>query len=173
MQTIHVARDRAPLGQFSEEEVRSGLGSGRFVSLYQVGFNAASGKEGAPIWAMLLVVLIGVVLVPVMLLIVAGLQHLVLMLLGGANHPFETTLRTAAYAFGSSSPLQIVPVCGGIVGAIWGIVVLCIGLSKTQNCSTGKAIVAVLAPILVCCGLGLALAIFGGIGAALAAKSMQ
>ena len=95
--------------------------------------------------------------------------HLGLMICGGAKQPFETTFRTYCYAQGSASVLQIVPVCGAMASGIWALVCLCIGLSKTQEISVGKAVLAVFLPMIVCCG-GLFL-VFGAIfGAAMAAQ---
>ncbi len=85
--------------------------------------------------------------------------HFALGLFGGQKYPFETTFRTMAYAFGSSQPISLIPFCGGPIGAIWGLIVAVIGLSQTQETTTGKAAAAVLTPTVICCGL---LAIFWG-----------
>lgn len=79
--------------------------------------------------------------------------HFALGLFGGQKYPYETTFRTMAYAFGSSQPFAIIPFCGGIVGAVWGLIAAVIGLSKTQETTTGKAAAAVLTPTVICCGL--------------------
>ena len=83
------------------------------------------------------------------LLIWAALYHLVLRMLGAARYPFETTFRVVAYAFGSTSLLQIFPVCGGLIGFIDSIVVSIIGLTQTHGVSTAKATIAVLVPMLI------------------------
>ena len=99
----------------------------------------------------------------------AGLLQLGLMICGGAKQPFETTFRTYCYAQGSASVLQIVPVCGAMVSGIWALVCLCIGLSKTQEISVGKAVLAVFLPTIVCCGgifvVFMAIGVAAGIGA--------
>lgn len=79
--------------------------------------------------------------------------HFALGLFGGQKYPYETTFRTMAYAFGSAHPFSIIPFCGGIVGAVWGLIAAVIGLSKTQETTTGKAAAAVLTPTVICCGL--------------------
>ncbi len=84
----------------------------------------------------------------------AGLTHLSLMIFGGAKQPYETTFRVHAFAHGSSTFLSVIPVCGGLVGAIWGIVATCIGIAKAHEISTGRAVLAVLAPLLICCVFG-------------------
>jgi hypothetical protein len=79
--------------------------------------------------------------------------HFALGLFGGQKHPYETTFRTMAYAFGSSQPIGIIPFCGGPIGAIWGLIAAVIGLAQTQETTTGKSAAAVLTPTVLCCGL--------------------
>ncbi len=87
------------------------------------------------------------------LFINAGLIHLALMVLGGANHPFETTFRTISYSAGGSSLLSAIPLCGGLLNLVAQLVFEIIGLSKSQEISGGKAAAAVLIPFFVCCGV--------------------
>ena len=47
--------------------------------------------------------------------------------------------------------LQIVPVCGAMVSGIWALVCTVIGISKTHNIPTGKAVLAVFLPMIACC----------------------
>lgn len=104
----------------------------------------------------------GLIIAPVLaicaLFIGSGIVHVVLSLLGGANHGYETTFRVFAYTHGSTTPLGIIPFCGGIIGSVWGIVASIIGLAKAHETSTGKAAGAVLIPVVVCCGLFVLLA---------------
>jgi len=79
--------------------------------------------------------------------------HFLLMLFGGQKFPYETTFRATAYAHGSALPLAFIPFCGGVIGSIWGIVVLIIGLAQMQETTIGKSAAAVLVPIVICCGL--------------------
>jgi hypothetical protein len=96
-----------------------------------------------------------VVIVPVVgilsIVIAAGIYHLMLLMLGGAQGTFETTLRVVAYTMGATSLLQILPVCGSFLAAVWSIVVNIIGLAQAHEVSTGNAAAAVLVPILACC----------------------
>ena len=106
------------------------------------------------------------VLVIIILFLTAGLIHLCLMLVGGARQNFETTFRVICFAVGSANPLQVVPFCGGFVAGIWGLVLYCLGLAKAHETDTGRAVLAVLLPLIICCGGGLLLAVFvGGLGA--------
>jgi hypothetical protein len=98
-----------------------------------------------------------IILVPLAIVIVlfigAGIVHLCLMIVGGANQPFETTFRVLAFSQGSTGVLQVIPVCGGLIAAVWGIVVNCIGLARAHETDTGRAVLAVFLPLVVCCGL--------------------
>jgi hypothetical protein len=95
--------------------------------------------------------------------IFGGLVHLCLILVGGANKPFETTFRVISFAQGSTAPLQLVPCCGGLVALVWCLVANCIGVARAHEIDTGRATLAVLLPVIVCCGGGmLLLFVFGG-----------
>jgi hypothetical protein len=113
-----------------------------------------------------------IILVPVLfvigLFIGAAIVHLCLMIVGGANKSFETTFRVLAFSHGSTGPLQIIPVCGGLIAGVWALIVNCIGLARAHETSTGRATLAVLLPVIVCCGGGLLLLflfMFGALGA--------
>jgi hypothetical protein len=111
-----------------------------------------------------------IVLVPVFivigLFIGAAILHLCLMIVGGANKSFETTFRVLAFSHGSTGPLQIIPICGGLIAGIWALVINCIGLARAHETSTGRAVLAVLLPLIVCCGGAILIAImFGALGA--------
>jgi hypothetical protein len=98
-----------------------------------------------------------IVLLPVFIVIAlfigSAILHLCLMIVGGAKQPFETTFRVFAFTQGSTGPLQMIPVCGGIISAVWAIVLNCIGLARAHETETGRAILAVFLPMIVCCGL--------------------
>jgi hypothetical protein len=99
------------------------------------------------------------------------------MLFGGLKYPYETTFRATAYAHGSALPLSFIPFCGGLIGGIWGIVVLIIGLAQMQETTIGKAAAAVLVPIVLCCGLAFVfaatIATMAGFAAAGAASGLH
>jgi hypothetical protein len=111
-----------------------------------------------------------IILLPVLivmgLFIGSAIVHLCLMVVGGANQSFETTFRVLAFSQGSTGPLQIVPICGGLIAGVWALVCNCIGLARAHETDTGRAVLAVLLPLIVCCGGGLLLAVmFGAMGA--------
>ena len=98
----------------------------------------------------------------VVLFIWSGLAHLCLMMFGGANQPFETTFRVFAFTQGSTGPLQIIPICGGLIAGVWALVCNCTGLARAQETDTGRAVLAVLSPLIVCCGGVLILTVMFG-----------
>lgn len=111
-----------------------------------------------------------IILVPVFVLvglfIGSAIVHLCLMIVGGANQSFETTFRVLAFSQGSTGPLQMIPVCGGMIAGVWALVCNCIGLARAHNTDTGRAVLAVLLPLIVCCGGVMLIAfMFGGLAA--------
>jgi hypothetical protein len=100
----------------------------------------------------------------IFLFIWSALAHLCLMIVGGANQPFETTFRVLAFTHGSTGPLQIIPICGGVISLVWALVCFCIGLARAHETDTGRAVLAVFLPLIVCCG-GLATLFMFGVGA--------
>jgi hypothetical protein len=83
----------------------------------------------------------------------SGLVHLSLMALGGAKRPYEATFRVLCYAAGSTAVLQLLPVCGALIGSVWALVAQVIGLAEVHGIGKGRAVAAVLLPMVLCCGL--------------------
>jgi hypothetical protein len=96
--------------------------------------------------------------------VVSAILHVCLMIVGGAKQSFETTFRVVCFAEGSASPLLIIPFCGGLITGIWKVVLYCIGLARAHETDNGRAVIAVLLPLIVCCG-GFLLLMFGGLAA--------
>jgi hypothetical protein len=114
----------------------------------------------------ILIILFSPVLTTLSLFIQSAILHLCLMLVGGAKQPFETTFRVVCFTAGSTGPLIMIPFCGGMVAGVWSIVLYCIGLARTHETDTGRAVLAVFLPLIFCCGAWFLLVmIFGGIGA--------
>lgn len=102
------------------------------------------------------------VAVLVFAVVITGIYHLSLLVFGGAPHPPETTLKTVCYAAGANYIWLAMPLCGGLVATLWGIVSSIIGLREAQEVPAGRAAAAVLVPyVLVCCCLLLSLLVFG------------
>jgi len=101
-----------------------------------------------------------------------GIIHLVLSLLGGAKHGYEATARTFAYAYGSSAPIGLIPICGGPIAGIWALVCAIMGLAEMQETTPVKAAIAIFSPLVLCCILWFLLAaafmaMIAGTGAAM------
>jgi hypothetical protein len=164
-----------PVEFFSTMRVRGGLGlpiaygiigtvtGGVFAGFYQFLFSTygagLQGTEAAREQAVISLLSTGciTVLLPVFtvvsLFVSAAITHVMLLLLDGARNGFEATMRVAAYGNGSTALWNLVPICGGLVAGIWSIVITVIGISRAHEISTGKALAAVLLPMLVCCVL--------------------
>jgi hypothetical protein len=138
------------------------------IALHSIGFmadrrNDMFGLGFLGIWAVGYIVL-APVLVIVGMFVGSGILHLCLMIVGGAKKPFETTFRVVCFSSGSTYLLSMIPFCGGMIAGVWNIVLECIGLARAHEIDTGKAVMAVLLPIIVCCGGGLLLAFLLGAG---------
>jgi hypothetical protein len=101
-----------------------------------------------PWWSFVLF-LFSPVIVAVGILVKAALIHLLLMLLGGNKLGFEATFRVAAYAE-ATSILGLLPFCGSVLGTVWGLVVVIVGLYSIHETDPWRAIVAVLLPMMLC-----------------------
>jgi hypothetical protein len=113
--------------------------------------------------------ILGPVLVAVGLFIGAGITHLCLLLVGGAQRGFEATFRVIAY-IQAAAVFSVLPFCGGLIGGVYRIVLAILGLAEAHRISKGTAALAVLLPLLLlccCCAGGLMLAFGGGFASAL------
>jgi hypothetical protein len=96
----------------------------------------------------------------------SAILHLCLMLVGGANRSFETTFRVVCFSGGAANLFSMIPMCGGFIAAIYQVVLNCIGLSRAHPTTTGKALLAIFLPLIVCCGVCVLLGVvLGGFGA--------
>ena len=109
------------------------------------------------------------IVIAIGLFIWTGLVHVFLMMVGGANKTFETTFRALSYAYGATTLFVVVPCCGWIIALVWGLIADCIGISRSHETDIGRAVMAVMLPLVLCCGGALVctVLIFGGIGALL------
>jgi len=128
------------------------------MGLFANRHNAFGMMTGMGIGSIAFIILLPVVIV-IGLFIGGAIVHLCLMIVGGANKTFETTFRVLAFSQGSTGPLQMIPVCGGLIAGVWGLVVTCIGLARAHETGTERAVFAVFLPLLVCCGGAILIAI--------------
>ena len=103
----------------------------------------------------------------------SGITHLCLKLLGGAHRPFEATFRVVCYAQASAAVLNVLPLCGGLIGVIWGAWCVIIGLKEVHKTEGWRATLALVLPGLLCCGALALAATAAGLGVAEALKMGQ
>lgn len=119
-------------------------------------------------WALVMIV-IAPLFVVIGVFIAAAILHLMLMIVGGASSGFEATVRVVCYTY-TAQLAGIIPFCGGIIATIWTVVLYVMGFSIAHRTTQGKALIAVLLPIIICCVMGVVLLmIVGGIAGLAAA----
>ena len=89
----------------------------------------------------------------------SGVIHLCVMIVGGNRKGFEATFRAISYSH-SALLFYIVPVIGSIAGGIYYLILIILGVREGHEISTGKAVLAVLLPLIIVSVLGILLAIF-------------
>jgi hypothetical protein len=87
-------------------------------------------------------------LIAVGLFIASGIFHLCLLIVGAGKRGFEATFRVVAYA-NSTQVFAIVPFVGGFIALIYDLVLWTIGFRESHRTTTGKALIAVLLPMIV------------------------
>lgn len=129
----------------------------QLLAMLAAGQNGPGFGQGPGVGFLAIVMVFAVVLIPIGIVLQtflsAALFHVGLLVLGGANQPFETTFRVVAYSSGSTSLLLLIPLCGQYVQGIVNLVFSGIGLMHAHETSGVKATFAVLLPVLVCCGV--------------------
>jgi hypothetical protein len=125
----------APMQNFMTPELRAASERGMFNSL---------GTSFAAILTPFLLIL--------WLFVVSGMLHVFLLMVGGAKAGFEATFRVVSYGI-SPFILFIIPVCGMPIVWLWTMTIAIIGLREAHGTTSGKAAVAVLFPLIFCCGL--------------------
>lgn len=88
----------------------------------------------------------------VSVLVLGGLDHLMLHLLGAQPKSYEVSVRANALALGPAL-IGLVPFCGLYVWPLWALVLRVIALMSLHKTTAGKAVLAVLVPAVVLCGL--------------------
>jgi hypothetical protein len=162
-----------------------GLVLGGLIAIFYIGFGGlgmlaamgsggkGSGGAGAAIFGMMGAIgVFAAILYPVMLMIqaligpwiIGGLQHLTLMLVGGATKSYTHSVRVVGYGWASYFWI-LVPCVGPFIWLIIMAISLTVGHDETHKCGIGKALVAVFGiPLLcMCCYfiLGFAMAAAG------------
>ncbi len=134
-----------------------GIAVGQLYSLAMRGMSMSMlpGMDGLssaalPVGYIIGVIVFAPVLIVLGLFVWSAIVHLFLLLFGAAGGGFEGTFRVMAYAT-TAQLSQIVPMCGGVIGFFWGLVLEIIGLAEVHETSQAKAAAAVLLPLVICC----------------------
>ena len=107
---------------------------------FQEFFNTSVGDQliMAPLFALLILILSTVI------------YHVSLLLVGSGQNGFEGTFRVVAYSQGTMV-MNVVPLFGGLLAWIWGLVLMANGFSEVHRISSRRAVVAILLPLIFCC----------------------
>lgn len=96
------------------------------------------------------------VLTPIFILIgvfVSSLiYHVCLLITGSARYGLEATIRAYCYTYGVYL-FVLVPFCGGFIALVWQIVLMVIGWREIHESTTGRVLLAVFLPFMLCCGV--------------------
>jgi hypothetical protein len=105
--------------------------------------------------SMMILVTALVVIAPVFavagLFCTSAIYHVCLMVLGGARHGFEGTFRAVCYG-SSAQGLSVIPMIGSVVAGVWSLVLTVIGIKEIHQTNYVRAILAVVLPVVICCG---------------------
>jgi len=111
-------------------------------------------------WGLLMVVLAPLFVI-IGVFIAAAVLHLMLMIVGGAANGFEATVRVVCYTQ-TAQLAGIIPFCGGIITLVWTVILYVAGFAIAHRTTQGKALVAVLLPVVLCCVIGVIFALVAG-----------
>ena len=91
--------------------------------------------------------------------VVGGLHHLVLMMVGGVGQgkEYSHSVRVNAYAGAASLLFVPIPFLGGLVALVFNIINHVTGYDQVHRCGGGKAFLAWVSPVFICCCCYLAL----------------
>lgn len=98
------------------------------------------------------------------LFIWSAIMHLCLVIVGGLNKSvagFEGSFRVISYS-AVAQLANLIPVFGWLISFVWSLVLAVIGVQQVHETPTGKAVAAVLIPVVLCCAcMGMMVALFG------------
>jgi hypothetical protein len=115
---------------------------------------------------MIIFVIISPIFVVLGMFIGSAILHLFLLIVRGADSGYQATFRTMGYAT-AAYLAYIIPIVGGLVGGIWALILMIIGLAKAHRTGIGRVIIAVIVIPIV---LVILLSILAGILAAVLAS---
>ena len=113
-------------------------------------FGARTGHYGLPLFFVPFAMLFSPALVAVVIVVGAAIDHLFLLIVGGAKSGFGATLRVICYAQAGQA-LQALPACGSLLAVVACIAFTVVGLSSAHRISIGRAGLAIALPLILCC----------------------
>ena len=78
--------------------------------------------------------------------------HLCLMIVGGNRQGFQTTMRVVSYSF-AGHLFGIIPIIGNTIGGVYALILTILGVKEGHGISMGRAVLAVLLPLIAMVGL--------------------
>jgi hypothetical protein len=79
------------------------------------------------------------------------IYHVCLLITGSGRHGLEATIRGYCYSY-SAYLFVLFPFCGSLIALAWQYVLLVIGWREMHESTTGRVLLAVLLPFILCCG---------------------
>lgn len=120
----------------------------------------------------LLQVVLGPVFLLLWLFVAAGITHAALLMVGGAKRGFEATFAVFCYAQ-AIGVFNVIPICGGLLGLPYLVVVLVVGLAQVHAITEGRAYSGLVATIALacCCVFVFVIILAGGLASVLGAMA--
>lgn len=101
-----------------------------------------------------------IIITPVAILAMSAVYHLLFMALGVQRYPFDVTVKLFSYAH-APRILSVFPIVGDFAGFVWSATIMAIGVREVCGIKNGKAILILLAPIVLAAAVFAAIAVFG------------
>ncbi len=124
-------------------------------------FGAMQG-QGRP--GLVVTIILAPIFVMIALFIVSLILHVCCLIVGALANSragLEGTLRVVAYS-DSAHIASVVPFIGPLIAVVWWIVLAVMGISRIHHTTQGKAITAIVIPLVLCCGGVALLAMLAG-----------
>lgn len=90
------------------------------------------------------------------LLVTSGICHLLLLILRGGKNGFKATFRVLSFAQ-TTQILGLIPFIGAMIGGLWFLIILVIGLKEIHGTSYTRIVLALLLPLAVILMMGMGL----------------
>ncbi|MBI4833094.1 MAG: YIP1 family protein [Candidatus Lindowbacteria bacterium] len=106
-----------------------------------------------------------------LLLVACTIYHMFVSLFTRQHGGFEATVRVVCYSTGTNV-FYFLPVAGVIIGGIWQLVLMTVGLKEVHRTSLSSAIITVLGPFSIFLALGVALMVWSVAGTNLSVEKL-